>query len=410
MNRLLQGDVGTGKTVVALATALIHIASGKQVALMAPTEILAQQHYATISHLMPSSVRCALLTGSTTGAQREALYAGLAGGDLDLVVGTHALIEDSVSFRNLGYIIIDEQHRFGVEQRAQLRTKGNDTDLLVMTATPIPRSLSMTVFGDMDISSIKSRPADRQSVKTLSFPESRLPGVYNSLEKYISQGRQIFYVLPLIEDSEKVDLKSAVAVYEKLRGTIFTHRSVALLHGRMKQKEKDDVMTRFRNREIDILVSTTVIEVGIDVPNASVIVIEHAERFGLSQLHQLRGRVGRGEYISFCVLIHPDNISEESRKRIDLMVSTDDGFSIAEEDLKIRGAGEFTGSRQHGMSEFEFTDLAGDIDIITAARDEARAAVSGIQDIKKAVDECNSCTYNGLISGIRTKRILEILS
>jgi ATP-dependent DNA helicase RecG len=268
----------------------------------------------------------------------------------------------------------------------------------------------MTLFGDLDISSIRSRPAHRQSVETLAFPESRLPGVYNSLEKYISQGRQIFYVLPLIEDSEKVDLKSAVAVYEKLQGTIFTHRRVALLHGRMKQKEKDSVMKGFRKGEIDMLVSTTVIEVGIDVPNASVIVIEHAERFGLSQLHQLRGRVGRGEYRSFCVLIHPDSISEESRKRIDLMVSTDDGLTIAEEDLKLRGAGHLTGSRQHGLSEFEFTDLAGDIDIIKAARDEARAAVSGLQDIKKAVDECSSRTYNGLISGIRTKRILEILS
>ena len=410
MNRLLQGDVGTGKTVVALATAMLPIASGRQVAFMAPTEVLAVQHFSTIEALMPDTVKTALLTGSTPADRREEIYRGLSEGTIDCVVGTHALIQDTVSFKNLAYTIIDEQHRFGVEQRARLRKKGDKVDLLVMTATPIPRSLSMTVFGDLDVSSIRNRPSDRLPVETLALPESRLSGVYNSMEKYIKQGRQIFYVLPLIEDSEKVDLKSAVAVYENLRDNIFTHRSVALLHGRLRQSEKDEIMGRFRDGSVDILVSTTVIEVGIDVPNASVMVIHHAERFGLSQLHQLRGRVGRGEHQSFCVLVYPDDIADESRRRIDVLVSTYDGFVIAEEDLKLRGAGQLTGVKQHGYSELEFTDLVNDMDIISSARDEARLAAAGIDNIEKALDDCSSSTCSGLVKGIRTKRVLEILS
>ena len=409
MNRLLQGDVGAGKTVVSLATAMLPLALGRQVALMAPTELLAKQHFETINKFIPKFIKSTLLTGSNTASEKEEIYAGLADGTIGLAIGTHALIQSGVHFKDLAYIVIDEQHRFGVEQRSRLRSKGEKTDLLVMSATPIPRSLSMTIFGDMDISSIRQKPVGRKTVQTLSLPESRLKGVYNSMEKYILEGRQIFYVLPLIEDSEKLDIKSAIAVYEKLTGGPFAHRRVALLHGRLKQIEKDDIMQRFVKGEVDILVTTTVIEVGIDVPNASVIVIEHSQRFGLSQLHQLRGRVGRGSAASFCVLIYPDDISSDSKKRLDVLVSTDDGFVISEEDLKLRGAGQLTGVRQHGMSEFEFTDLVNDMDIITTARDEARSAAAGITNVKKALEDCRS--YSGsLVNGIRGKRILSILS
>lgn len=409
MNRLLQGDVGSGKTVVAIATALLPAAAGRQAAFMAPTEILARQHFYLMEKFLPADVRAVLITGGMSKAEREAAYAATAEGGAHIVVGTHALLTEGLRFKDLAYIIIDEQHRFGVKQRAALRAKGERADFLIMTATPIPRTLAMTIFGDMDVSSIREKPASRLQVQTIALPESRIRGVYNSMEKYISQGRQAFYVLPLIEDSEKLSLKSAEAVYDNLRKNVFPHRRVALLHGRLKQTEKDAVMDAFAVGDIDILVSTTVIEVGIDVPNASVIVIEHAERFGLSQLHQLRGRVGRGAHQSFCVLLYPDSISAESKQRIDALVSTNDGFELAEADLLLRGAGELAGFRQHGTDGFEFADLAKDIGVITEARDEALRAAEGVADIESALEDLR-LRGNSLAQGMRTKRVLAMIS
>jgi len=411
MNRLLQGDVGSGKTVVALAVSLLSVEAQCQVAFMAPTEVLALQHFQTIVKLVPDHVRCALLSGSLSLSEKRALYEKLENGSTDIVIGTHALIQESVAFKNLKLIIIDEQHRFGVHQRALLRRKGNDAHLLIMTATPIPRSLSMTLFGDLDFSSIRTKPANRIPIKTLAFPESRLPSVYNSLKKYMDQSRQIYYVLPLIEESEKIDLKSAQEVFNLLSQKIFPEKTITLLHGKMKSAEKERIMSSFREGDIDLLVSTTVIEVGIDVPNASVMVIEHAERFGLSQLHQLRGRVGRGDHQSFCVLVYPDDVPVESKKRIDIMVETDDGFIIAEEDLKLRGAGHLTGMKQHGHdADFEFTDLINDMEIITHARAEVQREMQNIQDVDKTLNAIKQNSYERILDGIRKKRILEILS
>ena len=412
MNRLLQGDVGSGKTVVAMAAALSVIGRNQQVALMAPTEVLAGQHYRNFRKLIPDEINIELLTGSTPASEKERIYNAARDGSIHIIIGTHALIQEGVDFDNLGFIIIDEQHRFGVNQRATLRSKGISPDLLVMTATPIPRSLSLTLYGDLDISIIKQKPANRLAIKTMSFPESRLKGVYNSLEKYMSEGRQVYYVLPLIEDSEKVDLKSAKATFEHLENEIFPHRSVALLHGKMKPDEKEKVMSDFRDNQVQLLVSTTVIEVGIDIPNASIMVIHHAERFGLSQLHQLRGRVGRGEHQSFCVLVYPDDLPDESRSRIEILTNTEDGFAIAEEDLKIRGAGEFMGTRQHGyVSSFEFTDVVNDLDLIHLARQEASMQVAAAGDIRLALESVKSDhKYATILDGIRTKHILAVLS
>ena len=411
MNRLVQGDVGSGKTVVAMGISLMVAGAGRQVAVMAPTEVLARQHYQSFTSLLPVGTRPEVITGSTPASEKKRIFGGLESGEIPIIIGTHALLQETVTFKDLALIIIDEQHRFGVNQRAALREKGNNAHLLVMTATPIPRSLSLTVYGDLDITSIKTKPLNRVPVKTLAFPQSRRDGVFRSMEKYISQGQQIFYVLPLIDESEKMDLRSAIETYDHLRAVPFAHRNVALLHGRMKQDEKDDIMARYKSGTTDILVSTTVIEVGIDVPNATVIVIEHAERFGLSQLHQLRGRVGRGEHQSFCVLLYPDDISEDSRKRIETLVMTDDGFAIAEEDLKLRGSGEIIGSRQHGHAgTFEFTNLVEDFGLIMKAREEAESVVSATVDLDGIFTEMRENRYSGLISGIRKKRILSILS
>jgi len=411
MNRLLQGDVGSGKTVVAMAAALFANGLGVQTAIMAPTELLAQQHFNTFQRLIGDRLRTLLLVGGLSSAERRKAHDRIASGQADLVIGTHAIIQDEVIFKKLGLIVIDEQHSFGVGQRSALREKGDETDLLVMTATPIPRSLTLTLYGDLSVSSIRTMPADRIPVKTLSFTESRLSGVYNSIEKYISQGRQAYYVLPLVEDSEKIDLKSAMGVFEHLKSEIFINRRVELIHGRMKQSERDDIMERFKHGEIDILVSTTVIEVGIDVPNASIIVVEHAERFGLAQLHQLRGRVGRGSHQSFCIMITPDDISDEARARIETIVSTTDGFIISEEDLRQRGAGELIGVRQHGHgAEFEFADLSADIDLILHAREFAEQSVERIDDITRLWREFRDRRYGPLLDGIRNKRILSILS
>lgn len=411
MNRLLQGEVGSGKTIVAMAAITMAKAQGRQSALMAPTELLARQHYTNCTGVIGNRVSILLLTGSTPRSERSIIYKKISSGEADLVIGTHALIQQEVSFRDLGLIVIDEQHRFGVEQRSLLREKGHDADLLIMTATPIPRSLSLTLYGDLEISSIRTMPSNRLPVRTMAFTESRLKGVYNSIEKYLKEGRQAYYVLPLIEDSEKIDLKSATKAYEHLKKTVFPHRSVELMHGRMKQEDRDRIMEQFKAGSIDILVSTTVIEVGIDVPNATIIVIEHAERFGLSQLHQLRGRVGRGEHQSFCILVSPDDIAAESRNRISVINSTNDGFAIAEEDLKQRGAGELIGLRQHGHgATFEFADLALDLDLILEARGITDRIVSGIKDILAIWEEFKNRRYSPLLTGIRKKKILSILS
>jgi ATP-dependent DNA helicase RecG len=410
MNRLLQGDVGSGKTVVALTGAVITINRGRQAALMVPTEILARQHYETSLKILPENIRTILVTGSMTQKEKKSAQEEISSGRADFVIGTHALIQSAVNFNQLGYIIIDEQHRFGVEQRGKLRVKGETPDLLVMTATPIPRSLSMTLYGDLDVSYIREKPADRIPVKTLAFPESRLSGVYNSMRNYLKQGRQIFYVLPIIEESEKIDLKSATETYNHLKDIIFTDMSVALLHGRIPQNEKEDIMLRFRSGEINILVSTTVIEVGIDIPNANVMVIEHSERFGLAQLHQLRGRVGRGGHQSFCILIHPEKISGDAKERIKILTESDDGFIISEKDLQLRGSGQLIGTRQHGFTDFEFTDLGTDIDIIINARKEAETAVSVIPDIEEELNNIRHNRFNKQLKGLRHKRILSLLS
>ncbi len=410
MNRLLQGDVGTGKTVIALASALIPVSAGRQAAIMVPTEILASQHYMTALKLLPPSVKCALLSGSMKKKEKDEVYASLLTGDTHIVIGTHALIQSGLKFKDLAYIVIDEQHRFGVEQRARLRSKGEDTDLLVMTATPIPRSLSMTLYADMDASYLREKPAGRNIIETLSFPESRIKGIYNSISRYISQGRQVFYVLPLIEESEKIDLKSAEEIYLTLKKDVFPQHRSALIHGRLPQNQKDETMNLFRKGDIDILVSTTVIEVGIHIPNANVMVIHHAERFGLAQIHQLRGRVGRGEHKSFCILIHPDNISIEAQERIRILTENADGFSISELDLKMRGSGQLVGTRQHGLSDFEFTDLARDMDIIKSAKKEVDEVIKKLPPINSETGGIDHPHISEFMEGIRSKRILAILS
>lgn len=412
MNRLLQGDVGSGKTIVSIAAMLFACGRGEQAALMAPTEVLANQHFETVKRFIPNGINCALLKGNSSAAEKKEIYKQILNGDINIIIGTHALFQEKVVFNKLGLIIIDEQHKFGVEQRAKLREKGKSTDLLIMTATPIPRSLSLTLYGDLDVSYIREKPKDRLPIKTMSFPESGIDGVYKSVEKYISQGRQVYFVLPIIQESEKIDLKSAIEEFNKLQNEIFQHRRVAILHGKMQSAEKDIVMQNFIAGEIDILVCTTVIEVGVDVPNANIMVIEHAERFGLSQLHQLRGRVGRGKHQSFCALIYPDDTGHEALNRIKAIVSIDDGFKIAEEDLKFRGAGDIIGSKQHGrQSGFEFTDITRDIDLIITAKKEAELIVSKIDNVHEIINNISKdIRFTPLLSGVRTKRILSILS
>lgn len=411
MNRLLQGDVGCGKTVVALASALLVKGMGLQTAIMAPTEILAEQHYNTFKKLSPGGAKITLLKSNMPQSEKKKIYKEISSGEIDIAIGTHALIQEKVEFANLGFIVIDEQHRFGVRQRAALRDKGISPDLLIMTATPIPRSLSLTLYGDLDISYIRQKPADRKPVKTLIFPQSKLDGVYNSVNKYLSMGRQAYFVFPLIQESEKIDLKSAEEAYIHLKQSIFSKYNVDILHGKMPSSEKDLIMRKFKDGETDVLVTTTIIEVGIDVANATIMVIEHAERFGLAQLHQLRGRVGRGEHQSFCVLSHADDAGEDSMARINALASNDDGFKIAEEDLKLRGAGDIIGTRQHGLNNgFEFTDIITDIELILTAKEKAGKAVMKIENIEEVIGQINQNKHSSVIKGIRSKKILSILS
>jgi len=368
MHRLVQGDVGSGKTLVALMAALVAVENKMQAAIMVPTEILAEQHDLNARKLLePLGIQVGLLTGSMKQAERNQTYEMLRNGMIQVCIGTHALIQEAVEFAHLGLVVIDEQHRFGVMQRNELKQKGVSPHFLVMTATPIPRTLAMTVYGDLDVSVIDELPPGRSPIQTRVAFDNKRPQVMRFLEEQLAKGRQAYIVYPLVEESEKIDLKNAVDECERLRAEL-PGRQIGLLHGKMKPEEKEEVMRQFRSGEFHILVSTTVIEVGVDVPNANLMIVEHAERFGLSQLHQLRGRVGRGAHKSFCILMPGYAVSDESRARLEIMEKTTDGFKIAEADLEIRGPGEFLGARQSGLAGFKMANIVRDVAILQEAR------------------------------------------
>jgi ATP-dependent DNA helicase RecG len=372
MNRLLQGDVGAGKTVVAALAMAKAVASGYQAALMAPTEILAVQHGQALHDVLwEAGIRLALLTGSTTAAQRAEILDQTRRGDIDILVGTHALIQEDVTFANLGLVVIDEQHRFGVRQRAALAAKGDNPDTLVMTATPIPRTLALTAYGNLDISVIDQLPPGRKPVKTKYLPYKLRNKAYNFARQQVIAGHQVYVVCPLVEESEKQDIQAAVNLYDELRTSIFREYEAGLLHGRLRQADKDQVMQRFKKGEIKLLVTTTVVEVGVDVANATVMIVEHAERFGLSQLHQLRGRVGRSALQSYCILLAEPH-TDEARRRLRAMEVSNDGFYLAQQDLLIRGPGDFLGVRQHGLDQLKIANLAKDLILAEKARQCSR--------------------------------------
>ncbi len=400
MNRLIQGDVGSGKTIVAFLAMYAAMENGYQTAMMAPTEILAEQHARNAELILgPSGYRIALLIGSRQSAAKKKLHAEIAAGEVDMVIGTNAVIQDAVRFDRLGLAVIDEQHRFGVLQRAQLKTLGQNPDILVMTATPIPRSLAMTVYGDLDVSIIDELPPGRTPVKTVVVGEDQRTGVYKGIEREINLGRQAYVVYPLIEESAKLDLKAATIMYDDLRQRVFPYLRVGLLHGKMKAAEKEEIMADFVGGRINILVSTTVIEVGVDVPNASLMIVEHAERFGLSQLHQLRGRVGRGPDQSYCVLLTGDKKTAVAKERLGIMEETSDGFKIAEKDLEIRGEGEILGTRQSGLQNFKIGNLVRDLEILVAARNAAEEYLTKHR---------NSPETKRMIKRVRTNRALRL--
>jgi len=384
MNRLLQGDVGSGKTIVSMAAMITACENSYQAAIMAPTEILAKQHFENISSWCEQlGLKAVLLTGSMSNAFRNEALQQIREGDANIIVGTHALIQESVNFHKLGFVVIDEQHRFGVMQRATLRGKGINADVLVMTATPIPRTLAMTVYGDLDVSVIDEIPPGKKPVHTVALPETKRGKVYQNIRAELAKGHQAFIVYPLVEESETLDLKDATNMSKHLQQVIFPDYRVGLIHGRMKEKEKDEVMKEFLNNKIQILVSTTVIEVGIDVPRASLMIIEHAERFGLSQLHQLRGRVGRRDIQSSCILLADYKCSADARKRLKVMEKTTDGFVIAEEDLSIRGPGDFLGTRQSGLPDFRIASIIRDARILNDAKEDAFALASSDPFLEK---------------------------
>jgi ATP-dependent DNA helicase RecG len=386
MLRLLQGDVGSGKTVVALIAMLDAVEAGSQAALMAPTEILARQHFATLSNLAaPAGIEIALLTGREKGRPRDALLARLESGEIGLVVGTHALFQEDVAFRDLALAVIDEQHRFGVEQRIALSEKGRGVDILVMTATPIPRSLMLTAYGDMDSSRLTEKPAGRRPVTTRTVPLKRLDEVIDAVRRALERGAKIYWICPLVAESETTDLAAADERYHAL-DALFGAR-VGLVHGRMKGAEKDKVMAAFAEGGIDLLVATTVIEVGVDVRQATIMVVEHAERFGLAQLHQLRGRVGRGDKPSSCLLFYAEPLNDTAKQRLRILRESEDGFRIAEEDLRLRGAGEVLGTRQSGLPDLRLADLAAHADLIPVAHDDARLALTRDPTLKTARGE-----------------------
>ena len=381
MLRLLQGDVGSGKTVVALLAMARAVEAGGQAALMAPTEILARQHLATIAPLAEKvGIRVAVLTGREKGRERTDTLAGLANGDIDIVIGTHALFQETVAFHDLVFAVIDEQHRFGVHQRLAMTAKGDAPDMLVMTATPIPRTLVLTAFGDMDVSKLTEKPAGRQPIRTVTLPLERLDELVGRMRDAVAEGQKIYWICPLVEESEEIKLMSAEDRFASLQ-PLFGDR-IGLVHGRMKGADKDEAMRAFKQGETRILIATTVIEVGVDVPDATIMVIEHAERFGLAQLHQLRGRVGRGDKPSSCVLLYKDPLGETAKRRLSVMRETEDGFRIAEEDLKLRGEGELLGTRQSGTPGFQVARIEGHADLLEAARDDARLILSRDPDLQ----------------------------
>ena len=381
MQRLLQGDVGSGKTVVAVFAIYGAVTAGYQAALMVPTEILANQHYHKISAMLEDfGVRVALLTGSTKTMERREIYKELADGSINVVIGTHALIQEQVAFKKLGLVIIDEQHRFGVAQRLALINKGDRPDILAMTATPIPRSLALTVYGDTALSEIRHLPAGRKPIKSYWKTSSQLDEVYSLMRQQLAEGFQIYAVTPLISESETIDLENAEALQDRLAGE-FPDQEVVLLHGKMAAADKEQIMDRFAAGEINILVTTSVIEVGVDVANANLMVIFDADRFGLSQLHQLRGRIGRGQTQSYCVFL-ADPKTEAGKKRMKIVAETNDGFKLAEEDLKMRGEGDLFGKAQSGLPEFRTGSVVSDYQVMVVARDEARRIVQADPDLK----------------------------
>jgi ATP-dependent DNA helicase RecG len=394
MHRLVQGDVGSGKTLVAFLAAALVADNGYQTCMMVPTEILAEQHFKNAQKFLePIGLKVSLLTGKTKTSERNKILEDLAGGEINLLIGTHALIEDWVQFQNLALVIVDEQHRFGVEQRGKLKGKGMSPHFLVMTATPIPRTLAMTVYGDLEVSIIDEMPPGRSPIQTRAVFDNKRPDALKFMREQITKGRQAYVVYPLVEESEKIDLKNAVEEYDKLQKQ-FPDVKMGLLHGKMKPAEKDQVMDLFRRNEIQVLVSTTVIEVGVDVPNANIMIIEHAERFGLSQLHQLRGRVGRGSHKSYCILLMGHAVSEEARARTQMMQETTDGFKIAEFDLEMRGPGEFLGTRQSGLPGFQMANLVRDFKILEEAR---KAAFEILQKDPQLKDKMNQSLREELL-------------
>ena len=371
MNRLLQGDVGSGKTAVAMCAAYKAVKCGYQAAIMAPTAILATQHMENFSNMMKDlEIRCELLISGITKKRKTEILDKLKNGEIDILIGTHAIIEDNVEFKNLGLVVTDEQHRFGVRQRNKIAKKGENPDILVMSATPIPRTLALILYGDLDISIIDELPPNRKKIETFAVGKRMQERVDNFIKKQIQDGRQAYIVCPLVEEGEDNDLKSVVELCDKYQNEIFPEYRISYLHGKMRPKEKDEIMLKFKNHEIDILISTTVIEVGVDVPNANIMVIEDAQRFGLAQLHQLRGRVGRGEYQSYCILKYEGN-GENIRKRMKVMCDTNDGFVISEKDLELRGSGDFFGTMQHGLPEFKIANLFEDMPILKQAQEVA---------------------------------------
>ena len=403
MNRLLQGDVGSGKTLVALMSMLIAIDNGYQACMMAPTEILAEQHLQTIKEFLKGmNLRIELLTGIVKGKKRQEVLDGLIDGSINIVVGTHAIIEDKVQFQHLGMAVVDEQHRFGVEQRAKLWSKSeNPPHVLVMTATPIPRTLAMTIYGDLDVSIIDELPPGRKPIQTIHKYDDQMASLYSGIRQQINLGRQVYIVYPLIKESERMDLKNLEDGFEAMQD-IFPEFQLSKIHGKMKDKEKEAEMQKFVSGQTQILVATTVIEVGVNVPNASVMVILDAQRFGLSQLHQLRGRVGRGAEQSYCILVTNHKLTKETRKRIDIMCDTNDGFEIAEADLKLRGPGDLEGTQQSGIAfDLKIADIARDGQIVQMAREEAQ----------KIIDDdpiCQKIEYNMLWERLKALRKTNI--